>query len=163
MGNAQWNLNTIAGIRTLGWTHVGHCVPMGAKQGTRGDQRLANVSVNQMRTLVRERREKDAKIGGPGRTRTSNQTVMSGPVSPENSSTIDVFRPVRASLFASVHGVTVVYLWSVPPFPRHRQKDSCSCRGPAGARLLLDPQGRGHQFVVARFVQLTATAPVVLC
>ena len=51
--------------------------------------------------------------GGPGRTRTSNQTVMSGPVSPESSDKFDVFRRVRARSFASVHGVSVVYLWSV--------------------------------------------------
>src|SRR5262245_54043781 len=33
----------IAGIRTLGWTHVGHCVPMGAKQTTHG-RKLATVA-----------------------------------------------------------------------------------------------------------------------
>jgi hypothetical protein len=43
---------------------------------------------------------------------------MSGPVSPENSDKIDVFRRVRACSFASVHGVSVVYLWSVHHFPR---------------------------------------------
>ena len=32
-------------------------------------------------------------MSGPGRARTSNQTVMSGPVSPESSNKIDVFRP----------------------------------------------------------------------
>jgi hypothetical protein len=73
-----------------------------------------------MRTLVRERREKDAKIGGPGRIRTSNQTVMSGPVSPESSNKIDVFRRVGGRSFASVHGVSVVYLWSVRHFPGTR-------------------------------------------
>src|SRR6516164_6746035 len=31
----------------------------------------------------------DALRGGPGRIRTSNQTVMSGPVSPESSNKID--------------------------------------------------------------------------
>jgi hypothetical protein len=60
--------------------------------------------------------------GGPGRTRTSNQTVMSGPVSPESSNKIDVFRRVRARSFASVHGVSVVYLWSVRHFPRPLEK-----------------------------------------
>jgi hypothetical protein len=55
--------------------------------------------------------------GTAARTRTSNQTVMSGPVSPESSNKIDVFRGVRARSFASVHGVSVVYLWSVPAFP----------------------------------------------
>ena len=44
---------------------------------------------------------------------TSNQTVMSGPVSPESSDKFDVFRCVRTRSFASVHGVSVVYLWSV--------------------------------------------------
>ena len=54
----------------------------------------------------------------PGRTRTCNQTVMSGPVSPKSSNKIDVFRRVRARSFASVHGVSMVYLWSVRHFPR---------------------------------------------
>lgn len=63
-----------------------------------------------------------ANIGGPGRTRTSNQTVMSGPVSPETSNTIDVFRQVRARSFAPVHGVSVVYLWSVRHFPKAADK-----------------------------------------
>jgi hypothetical protein len=57
-------------------------------------------------------------MSGPGRARTSNQTVMSGPVSPEDSNRIDVFRRVRARSFASVHGVSVVYLWSVPHSPK---------------------------------------------
>jgi hypothetical protein len=57
-------------------------------------------------------------MSGPGRARTSNQTVMSGPVSPESSNKIDVFRGVRARSFASVHGVSVVYLWSVRHFPK---------------------------------------------
>jgi hypothetical protein len=39
MGNAQWNLNTIAGIRTLDWTHV-TALPIGAKQAT-GGRKLA--------------------------------------------------------------------------------------------------------------------------
>jgi hypothetical protein len=58
-------------------------------------------------------------IGGPGRIRTSNQTVMSGLVSPESADKIDVFRRVRARSFASVHGVSVVNLWSVHRFPSH--------------------------------------------
>src|SRR5262249_16799928 len=127
----------------------------------RFDQRLTNDTRESNANIRARTPRKNTNFGGPGRIQTSNQTVMSGRVSPENASTVDVFGALRASLFASVHGVTVVYLWSVPPFPRHRQKDSCSCRGPAGARLLFDPQRRGHQFVVARFVQLTATAPVV--
>ena len=52
--------------------------------------------------------------GGPGRTRTCNQTVMSGLVGPEIPAEIGVFRRVRARLFAYVHGVSVVDLWSVP-------------------------------------------------
>jgi hypothetical protein len=55
--------------------------------------------------------------GGPGRTRTSNQTVMSGLADLGNSAKSDVFRHVRCRLFTSVHGVSVVNLWSVPAFP----------------------------------------------
>ena len=51
--------------------------------------------------------------GGPGRARTSNQTVMSGPAAPENPCKIEIFRHVHAPSFASVHGVSVVNLWSV--------------------------------------------------
>src|ERR1019366_8934658 len=53
------------------------------------------------------------ECGGPGRTRTSNQTVMSGLLDPEISAIIDVFRHTRRRLFTSVHGVSVVNLWSV--------------------------------------------------
>jgi hypothetical protein len=45
---------------------------------------------------------------------------MSGPASLENSNKIDVFRPLRARSFASVHGVSVVYLWSVRSLPDYR-------------------------------------------
>jgi hypothetical protein len=52
-------------------------------------------------------------IGGPGRNRTSNQTVMSGLLDPEISTIIGVFRHTRRRSFTSVHGVSVVNLWSV--------------------------------------------------
>jgi hypothetical protein len=54
-----------------------------------------------------------ATAGGPGRTRTSNQTVMSGLAVPEIPDKTGVFRHVHARSFASVHGVSVVNLWSV--------------------------------------------------
>jgi hypothetical protein len=41
-------------------------------------------------------------------------TVMSGQVYPKNSTNIDFFHHIRACLFASVHGVSVVDLGSVP-------------------------------------------------
>jgi hypothetical protein len=44
---------------------------------------------------------------------TCNQTVMSGLLALENSDKSAVFRHVRRRLFASVHGVSVVNLWSV--------------------------------------------------
>ena len=52
--------------------------------------------------------------GGPGRTRTSNQSVMSGQADPKNSTNIGIFHRVRARSFASVHAVFVVNLWSIP-------------------------------------------------
>ena len=60
-------------------------------------------------------------IGGPGRTRTSNQTVMSGPAAPKILSKIGVFRRVHACLFASVHGVPVVRS------PRAGRYERCNC------------------------------------
>src|SRR5665213_1466282 len=39
---------------------------------------------------------------------------MSGLLDPENSAKFDVFRHVRRRSFASVHGISVVHLWSVP-------------------------------------------------
>ena len=79
--------------------------------------------------------------GGPGRTRTSNQTVMSGLISPESSIRIDVFRGVRARSFASVHGVSVVYLWSVRHFPKRRAPAQAMAESVRVARS----QGRGRQ------------------
>jgi hypothetical protein len=52
-------------------------------------------------------------VGWLARTRTSNQTVMSGPAVPEILGKTGVFRHVHARSFASVHGVSVVNLWSV--------------------------------------------------
>jgi hypothetical protein len=49
-------------------------------------------------------------IGGPGRTRTSNQTVMSGQADPKNSTNTGILHRVRARSFASVHGVSVFNL-----------------------------------------------------
>ena len=96
-----------------------------------------------------------AIISGPGRTRTSNQTVMSGPVSPESSIKIDVFRGVRARSFASVHGISVVHLWSVHHSPKAADKRLRALAEPV--RALLDPQRRGHNFMAARLVQLAGT------
>src|SRR5450759_1049306 len=42
-----------------------------------------------------------------------NQAVMSGLLDPEISAIIGVFRHTRRRLFTSVHGVSVVNLWSV--------------------------------------------------
>ena len=53
---------------------------------------------------------------------------MSGPAGPEILDKIGVFRRVRARSFASVHGVSVVNLWSVlgrcgqPRFTRCRER-----------------------------------------
>jgi hypothetical protein len=75
----------------------------------------------------------DGMRGGPGRTRTSNQTVMSGLADLGNSDKSDVFRHVRSRLFASVHGVSVVNLWSVHAFPNVNQSRA-PCPRPASAK-----------------------------
>jgi hypothetical protein len=62
---------------------------------------------------LREISQFERMRGGPGRTRTSNQTVMSGLAAPEILGKIGVFRRVHARSFASVHVVSVVNLWSV--------------------------------------------------
>src|ERR1700730_2375794 len=54
----------------------------------------------------------------PGPARTSTQTVMRGPDRGGRSTHRDVFRGVRGRSFASFHGVSVVYLWSVLHFPK---------------------------------------------
>jgi hypothetical protein len=69
------------------------------------------ISVNQMRTLVRERQEKDAKIGGPGRIRTSNQTVMSAVTSSEVSIKSDVFRHANQRVFTFGCGQSLAKHW----------------------------------------------------
>ena len=53
----------------------------------------------------------DLKLVGQ---QTRNQTVMSGLLDLETSIKPGVFRGVRPRLFASVRGVSVVNLWSVP-------------------------------------------------
>jgi hypothetical protein len=68
--------------------------------------------------------------GGPGRIRTSDQTVMSGLAAPEILDKIGVFHRVHARLFASVHVVSVVDLWSV--------SDRCDDQIPTGE---LAPKG----------------------
>ena len=50
-------------------------------------------------------------IGGPGRTRTCNQTVMSGPACSTVSENIDVFRGVAERSSTFVHVVPVVNRW----------------------------------------------------
>jgi len=44
---------------------------------------------------------------------TSNQTVMSGLIGVEKSDKFGVFCHLQQRLFTSVHGVSVVNLWSV--------------------------------------------------
>ncbi len=50
--------------------------------------------------------------GGPRRTRTCNQTVMSGPACSKVSENIDVFRGVASRASTFVHPVAVVNRWS---------------------------------------------------
>jgi hypothetical protein len=102
-------------------------------------RRLAKEIRETIATFAHERNG-ITKNGGPGRTRTSNQTVMSGPVSPESSIRIDVFRRVCARSFASVHAVSVVHLWSVRPFPQAIGKGP-SASG-SGRECALDPTRR---------------------
>jgi hypothetical protein len=59
---------------------------------------------------------------------TCNPTVMSGVVSAENPTNLGIFRHVRRPSFTSVHGVSVVHLWSV--LGRSNK--------PAGAAFFLD-------------------------
>ena len=81
-------------------------------------QRLAN-DIRESNANIRARtKQKSMKNGGPGRIRTSNQTVMSGLADLEISDNPGVFRRVRARSFASVHGISVVQLWSVHHSPR---------------------------------------------
>jgi hypothetical protein len=53
------------------------------------DQRLANDIRESNENIGARTAGKDAKIGGPGRTRTSNQTVMSEPRSLEKADNPD--------------------------------------------------------------------------
>jgi hypothetical protein len=64
---------------------------------------------------------------------------MSGLTGPENSVKIDVFRPVRRCSFTSVHGVSVVNLWSV------LETDPQVCR-PEAHRSAFPSHGRGRRF-----------------
>ena len=60
---------------------------------------------DRLRTLA------DHRCGGPGRTRTCNQTVMSGPVCSILSENIDVFRGAARRSSSFVHAVSVVNRW----------------------------------------------------
>ena len=71
------------------------------------------ISLEQERARRIARSQPLENIGGPGRTRTCNQTVMSGQAYPGISTNIGIFRRVRERLFASVLRVSVVNLWSV--------------------------------------------------
>jgi hypothetical protein len=44
MGNAQWDLNTITGIRTFSWTHVGQYLAMAQSKPPQKETRLAAVA-----------------------------------------------------------------------------------------------------------------------
>ena len=95
--------------------------------------------------------------GGAGRIRTSNQTVMSGLADLGSSDNSDIFRHVRCRLFTSVHGVSVVNLWSVHPFPRRSVDGQARPReyrqAPGNRPTRLPSRSRD----VARLVQLTGT------
>jgi hypothetical protein len=117
----------------------------GSRERTRpliwSNQQLTNDIGESNANIAARTVRKKAKNGGPGRTRTSNQTVMSGLVSPESSIRIDVFRRVRARSFASVHGISVVHLWSVRHFPKAAVTGSSMAEPVRVARS----QGRGRQ------------------
>ena len=49
--------------------------------------------------------------GGPGRTRTSNQAVMSAVTAPKRSAIIGIFARVRRRLFLFGYGVSLVIRW----------------------------------------------------
>ncbi len=80
----------------------------------------------------------DRVRGGPGRTRTSNQTVMSGVVISENPVKIDVFIPIDPVCSHPFTG----FLWSIcGPFPVEHAPSSTtsgqpfvSFGGPLGAK-----------------------------
>ncbi len=55
----------------------------------------------------------EQNVNGVDRTLTCNQTVMSGLIDPKKSDKSGVFRYFRRRSFTSVHGVSVVKLWSV--------------------------------------------------
>jgi hypothetical protein len=94
-----------------------------------GPQRLAKEAMHQLAnderasiphlaTRCGRKAEKQMKStaknidGGPGRTRTSNQTVMSEITSPEISATFDFFRHVRSRLFTFGCGHPLAKRWS---------------------------------------------------
>jgi hypothetical protein len=76
--------------------------------------RLSNRKVQRSQWGAEGRKEAQRCRFGVNRTQTSNQTVLSGLLDPEKSIKPSIFRGVRRRLFASVHGVSVVNLWSVP-------------------------------------------------
>jgi hypothetical protein len=92
--------------------------------------------------------------GGPGRTRTSNQAVMSAVSAPEKSINTSIFALVRTPPFTFVHGVSLVKRWSAIYAP---SGDSTGYETPLLAVLI--PKPKATSPIRSMALQLQAIRP----